>query len=167
MAAKSSRKANGFDLAQTVCYLLRYLDQHATDLFSQEAAGEELTRPQFMVLTAVEQHEGISQTALVELTKIDRSTLAEMIRRMIADKGLLNRERLDTDARANAVRITGAGRKALRAGRAANERVEKNILNSLPAADRARFVKYLSILAAAAETSSAKARRARRRIPVR
>jgi len=49
------------------------------------------------------------------MTGIDRSTLAEMVRRML-ERGLLSRERTEKDARANAVAITGSGRKALRAG---------------------------------------------------
>ena len=43
---------------------------------------------------------------------LDRSTLADMAQRMIA-KGLLERERSAVDARANAVRLTAAGRDSL------------------------------------------------------
>lgn len=93
MAGKSPRKPNGgFDLSQSPSHLLRRCVQYANDLFSRESPASDLTKQQFTVLAAVEQNEGISQTDLVALTGIDRSTLAEMIRRMI-DKGLLDRER--------------------------------------------------------------------------
>jgi DNA-binding MarR family transcriptional regulator len=164
MAAKSPRKTDGFDLSQNPSHLLRICWQHANDLFAQESSMGELTKPQFMVLAAVEKHEGISQTALVEMTGIDRSTLAEMMRRML-DRGLLHRERTESDARANAVRITGAGKKALRAARAANERVEKAILAAVPPADRPRLIRLLSAIAAHAEAANSKGRRARRRPP--
>ena len=85
----------------------------------------------------------MSQTALVEMTGIDRSTLAEMVRRMV-EKGLLSRERTEEDQRANAVAISASGRKALRSARLAAERAERALLDALPASDRARFVKALA-----------------------
>ena len=105
MASRGPRKSadNGFDLSQSPSHLLRRCVQYANDLFSRESGAGDLTKQQFTVLSAVESNEGVSQTELVAVTGIDRSTLAEMIRRMI-DKGLLDRERTEADARANAVR---------------------------------------------------------------
>jgi DNA-binding MarR family transcriptional regulator len=162
MAAKGPRKTDGFDLSQNPSHLLRVCWQLANDLYAQEANGSDLTKPQFMVLAAVEQHEGISQTALVEMTGIDRSTLAEMMRRMI-ERELLSRERTEADARANAVRLTAAGRKALRAARAANDRVEKAILSVVPASDRPKLIKLLSAIASQAAALNARHRKARRK----
>lgn len=160
MAGKNPRKANGnFDLSQSPSHLLRRCVQYANDLFSRESAANDLTKQQFTVLAAVEQNEGISQTDLVGLTGIDRSTLAEMIRRMI-DKGLLDRERTESDQRANAVRIAAAGKKALRGARTANERVERTLLASLPAGDRTRFLKMLATVASKAEPSPSSSRSA-------
>src|SRR5256886_4109032 len=152
MAGKNPRKANGgFELSQAPSHLLRRCVQYANDLFSRESSATDLTKQQFTVLAAVEQNEGISQTDLVALTGIDRSTLAEMIRRMI-DKGLLDRERTETDQRANAVRIAPSGKKALRGARTASDRVERTLLASLNATDRARFLKMLSAVVSQAET---------------
>jgi DNA-binding MarR family transcriptional regulator len=82
------------------------------------------------------------------------------------DKGLLDRERTETDQRANAVRIAPAGKKALRGARSASERVERALLASLSAADRPKFLKMLSTVASQAEpeqqTGSRNAGRARR-----
>lgn len=164
MAGKNPRKPNGsFDLSQSPSHLLRRCVQYANDLFSRESSASDLTKQQFTVLAAVEQNEGISQTDLVGLTGIDRSTLAEMIRRMI-DKGLLDRERTESDQRANAVRIAPAGKKALRAARSASERVERTLLSSLTTGDRARFVKMLVTVASQAEGEqpSSRARTSRR-----
>jgi DNA-binding MarR family transcriptional regulator len=168
MASKGPRKAdNGFDLSQSPSHLLRRCVQYANELFSNESGVSDLTKQQFTVLSAVEQNEGISQTDLVGITGIDRSTLAEMIRRM-TEKGLLARERTEVDQRANAVRIAPGGRKALRSARAASERVEKALLSSLSAQDRARLVKMLSAVVAQAEAEGKgqplpPPRRARRR----
>jgi DNA-binding MarR family transcriptional regulator len=158
MASKGPRKANGgFDLSQSPSHLLRRCVQYANDLFSREPGASDLTKQQFTVLSAVEQNEGMSQTDLVAITGIDRSTLAEMIRRMI-EKGLLDRERTESDQRANAVRIAASGKKALRGARTASDRVERALLSGLATPDRARFLKMLSAVAAQAETENPHAR---------
>ncbi len=162
MASKGPKTADGFDLTQAPSHLLRRCVQYANDLFSRETGARDLTKQQFTVLAAVEQNEGMSQTDLVTITGIDRSTLAEMIRRMI-EKGLLDRERTESDQRANAVRIAPGGRKALRGARSASDRVERALLAGLPAADRARLVKMLSAVVAQAEAEEAAPKADRRR----
>ncbi len=153
MASKGPKKADGgFDLSQAPSHLLRRCVQYANDLFSQEPGSSDLTKQQFTVLSAVEQNEGMSQTDLVNITGIDRSTLAEMIRRMI-EKGLLDRERTETDQRANAVRIAVGGRKALRGARTASDRVEKALLAGLNSTDRSKFIRMLTTVVSQAEAN--------------
>ena len=111
---KGSRKAQGgFDLSEAPSHLIRRCQQFYGDLYAREAGARELTKQQFILLAALEQNDGASQTALVEITGIDRSTLAEMVRRML-EKALLTRERTEEDQRANTVAISPSGRKALR-----------------------------------------------------
>lgn len=149
---KNSRKPNGnFELAEAPSYLIRRCQQFYGELYAREAGAQELTKQQFTVLAALEHNEGVSQTALVEMTGIDRSTLAEMVRRML-EKGLLSRERTEEDARANAVAITQNGRKALRSARNAADRAERALLDALPPAERTRFIKSLAAIASAAAT---------------
>jgi len=163
MASKGPKKANGgFDLSQAPSHLLRRCVQYANDLFSQEPGASDLTKQQFTVLAAVEQNEGMSQTELVNITGIDRSTLAEMIRRMI-EKGLLDRERTESDQRANAVRIAAGGRKALRSARSASDRVERALLSALSSGDRAKFIRMLTAVVSQSDTGEAQAASDRRR----
>lgn len=151
MTSKGQRKANGsFELAETAAHMIRRCHQYFGDLYAQEAGTRDLTKQQLTVLSALEHHDGVSQTALVEMTGIDRSTLAEMVRRML-DRGLLSRERTEEDARANAVAITQTGRKGLRSARIAAERAERAWLDAVPAVERQRFLKYLALIAAAAD----------------
>jgi DNA-binding MarR family transcriptional regulator len=160
---KSQRKPNGgFDRAESPSHLIRRCQQYFGDLYAHEAGNCELTKQQFTVLAALETNEGVSQTALVEMTGIDRSTLAEMVRRML-ERELLSRERTETDARANAVAITANGRKALRAARSAADRAERLLLESLPPSERSKFIKSLSTIATAAETFAANGPRKARR----
>jgi DNA-binding MarR family transcriptional regulator len=148
---KGQRKANGgFELAEAPSHLIKRCQQYYGDLYAREAGSSELTKQQFTLLSALENNEGVSQTALVEMTGIDRSTLAEMVRRML-ERGLVSRERTEQDARANAVAITGNGRKALRAARSAADRAEKLLLDPLPQSERTRFIKSLSAIATAGE----------------
>ena len=148
---KSQRRANGsFDLSESPSHLIRRCAQYFGDLYAHEAGTSDLTKQQYTLLSALEHNDGVSQTALVDITGIDRSTLAEMVRRML-DKGLLSRERTEEDQRANAVAISQSGRKALRAARAASERAEKALLEALPLAERPRFVRLLAQVAGAGE----------------
>jgi DNA-binding MarR family transcriptional regulator len=154
MVSKGPRKGDGaFDLSQSPSHLLRRCVQYANDLFVREPGASDLTKQQYTVLSAVEKNEGMSQTALVAVTGIDRSTLAEMIRRMM-EKGLIDRERTEADQRANAVRIAAGGKKALRGARTASERVERAMLAALPASERAKFVRMLMALVQQAEKDS-------------
>lgn len=152
---KGQRKANGgFELAEAPSHLIKRCQQYFGDLYAREAGSSELTKQQFTVLAALENNEGVSQTALVEMTGIDRSTLAEMVRRML-ERGLVSRERTEKDARANAVAITASGRKALRSARTAADRAEKALLDPLPPSERAKFIKALSTIAMAGEAYAA------------
>jgi len=144
--------AKAFDLQTSPGHLLRRAQQFANDLYTQEVGPDGLTPRQFAVLHAVELHEGISQTQLVRETGIDRSTLADMISRMLR-KDLLARKRTEDDARANSVRITPAGRKALRAAMPAVTKSEQKILEILPSRVRGEFTKGLSLIAQAALAS--------------
>jgi DNA-binding MarR family transcriptional regulator len=153
MPSRTQRQANGnFGLAEAPSHLMRRCEQYYADLYAREAAKSDLTRSQMTVLAALDLNDGVSQTALVETTGIDRSTLAEMIRRML-ERSLVTRTRTETDLRANAVVITPVGRRALRTALAAVDRAERAFLEPLPAAERARFVKYLAAIAAAGQTT--------------
>jgi len=164
---KGQRKANGgFDLSEAPSHLIRRCQQFYGDLYAREAGSSELTKQQFTLLCALEHNEGASQTTLVEITGIDRSTLAEMVRRML-ERGLLSRERTEEDQRANAITLSPTGRKALRGARNAADRAERALLDALPAPERQKFVRSLSQIASAAEAyaanGAAKAHKAGRR----
>jgi DNA-binding MarR family transcriptional regulator len=111
-AAQSGKKGGVAALEQSPSHLLHRALQRALDVYTEEFGESGITQRQFAVLAAADEREGATQADLVRITGIDRSTLADMARRMIA-KGLLERERSNIDARANAVRLTDAGRAAL------------------------------------------------------
>jgi DNA-binding MarR family transcriptional regulator len=75
----------------------------------------------------------------VDRTGIDRSTLADIVRRM-QRKGLLQRRRTKEDARAYAVKLTDEGRKVLRTAEPLARRVDDRILDALPGKQRDQFI---------------------------
>ena len=111
---KSGPKGGVATLERSPSHLLHRALQRALDIYAEEFGESDLTQRQFAVLAAADAREGATQADLVRVTGIDRSTLADMAKRMI-EKGLLERERSSLDARANAVRLTDAGRQALSA----------------------------------------------------
>lgn len=130
-------------LQASALHLLHRAGQCAGDVFQAEMASGDLTPRQFAVLVAVSQDEGLSQTSLVRKTGIDRSTLADIVRRMLR-KGLLQRQRTKDDARAYSVKLTEEGWSALRRAQPTVEIVDMRVLSVLPEADRSRFIEDLS-----------------------
>ena len=72
-----------FNLAQSPGHLLHRAQQFAAERFAKAMAGAKLTQRQFAVLHATAEREGLTQTELVKATGIDRSTLAELVARMV------------------------------------------------------------------------------------
>lgn len=155
-----------FTLKSSPGHLLRRAQQYAHDLYAKEVGASGPTPRQFEVLHTVAQNEGLSQTDLVRATGIDRSTLADMIARMIK-KGFLSRQRTKADARANAVSITASGKRVLSSAMAAVNRAEAGTIGVLPAAQRSTFIRALSAYADALdamdETASAPKKRSGRK----
>ena len=139
------------DLQRSPIHLLHRAGQCAADIFQAEMETGDLTPRQYAVLVAVAQHEGLSQTQLVERTGIDRSTLADIVRRMLK-KGLLQRRRTKEDARAYAVKLTEEGWRVLRSTEPMARRVDERILEALPAQQRDRFLEDLNAIVQAIGT---------------
>jgi len=129
-------------LNRSPIHLLHRAGQCAGDIFHAEMKVDGLTPRQLAVLVTVSLNEGLSQTGLVERTGIDRSTLADIVRRM-QRKGLLQRRRTKEDARAYAVKLTEEGRRVLRTAEPLAKRVDDRILDALPGKQRDQFVNDL------------------------
>lgn len=153
------KDASATKLDRSPTHLLHRAGQCAGDIFLAEMGGGDLTPRQYAVLVTVSLNEGLSQTHLVDKTGIDRSTLADVVRRMLK-KGLLQRRRTKEDARAYAVKLTDEGWKALKAADPVARRVDERLLSVLPASQRERFVQDLNTIVqaiAASGTGPAKA----------
>ncbi len=150
-------------LDRSPSHLLHRALQRALDVYAETAGPTAVTQRQYAVLAAVEAHEGLTQADLVRSTGIDRSTLAELVSRMIT-KGLVSRERSSQDGRANTVSLTDQGRQALQEAGPRAEAADEAIIKLVPSGKRGGFMAGLRALAAerptASEPKPAKAKKA-------
>jgi DNA-binding MarR family transcriptional regulator len=128
-------------LGRSAVHLLHRAGQCAEELFQAEIGDVDLTARQLAVLNTVAENEGLSQTGIVERTGIDRSTLADIVRRL-SKKGLLQRRRTKDDARTYAVKLTAEGEKLLRRVGPLTKKVDQRILQAM-GGDRDDFLDRL------------------------
>ena len=130
---------------KSILHLLHRATQIGADRFSRELGDTDCTPRQLVVLAAIAAKEGSSQTQIVEMTGVDRSTLADIMRRLLK-RGLISRRRTRQDARAYAITLTPQGRRMLELGRPALARVETEMLAPIPIKRRAELLDLLEML---------------------
>ena len=138
----------GNHLNRSAMHLLHRAGQCAADIFSAEARASGLTPRQYAVLMVVAEEEGLTQTDLVERTGIDRSTLADIVARLLG-RGLIQRRRAKDDARAYAIKLTPQGARSLREAQPGAAATDTQLLASLPPAKRQDFLESLSLIVTA------------------
>lgn len=147
-----ARDTSTVRLEASPIHLLHRAGQCAGDVFQAEMLEGDLTPRQYAILVTVAQNEGLSQTQLVEKTGIDRSTLADIVRRLLK-KGLLQRRRTKDDARAYSVKLTEEGFRVLKSAEPMARKVDDRILAALPGQQRERFVQDLNTIVKALGTA--------------
>jgi DNA-binding MarR family transcriptional regulator len=133
-------------LTRSAHHLLKRAAQYAATIYMDRVGKSGLTQRQYTVLAAVNEHDGVSQTALVRMTGIDRSTLADLVARLLA-QGYLQRRRSKDDGRANSVRITAAGKRVLRAASPGADDSDRLMLQAISPSLRKPFLEALALLA--------------------
>ena len=128
--------------SSSALHLLHRAGQIADELFTLNIGASDLTPRQFEVLRAISLTNEPSQTQLVELTGIDRSTLADIVRRLV-DRGLVMRKRTRHDARMYALRLSDKGLATMREAAPAVSQTDERLLSALPQRDRDAFIKGL------------------------
>jgi len=128
-------------------HLIRRCQQIAVALFIEEAAsaGFDVTPVQYAALVAIQDHPGIEATTLSALIAYDRSTLGDVIERLVG-KALIARTQDAADRRVKRLSATRAGARLLAAIEPAVERAQARILAPLAPSDRKRFLGLLAQL---------------------
>jgi DNA-binding MarR family transcriptional regulator len=127
-------------------HLLHRASQRADGLFARQVRPSDLTPRQFAVLQAVANKNGLSQTDIMAVTGIDRSSTAALVRTLVTN-GWLKRRRTRRDARVYAVRITSSGRQMLATGMSATRAAEDALLSPVPETQRVVLVNLLMLVA--------------------
>jgi DNA-binding MarR family transcriptional regulator len=143
-------RADAFKLTESPSHLLRRAEQFAAEMFVSSELRDGVTLRQSVLLAAIAESEGASQSDLVRMTGVDRSTLAEMMARM-EHRGLIARAAARDDGRAKSVRLTAQGRRRLDDALPAMRHVDRALLAAIPAANRSLFRALLVSLAEAAD----------------
>ncbi len=132
--------------SKSVSHLLKRAVQYSIHIYMSEAGKLGLTHRQYTVLNAVDNLDGKSQTELVKLTGIDRSTMADLVKRL-TEQGYVIAKQSREDARSNSVRLTPAGKKVLKTAQSGVENLDKSLLQHVSATDRKTVVDCLAALA--------------------
>lgn len=101
----SSRTDPGFDLRQSLGFLVNHLAKKMTAQLNARLAGHQLTTTQWAVLSCLWAQDGLTQQEISQRSGIDAATLTEMLKRMAA-RGLVRRERDPDNNRYQRVYLT-------------------------------------------------------------
>lgn len=102
-----------------------------------------LTPGEFSLLTSVKYNRGVSQIELASIYDIDKSTLSHSIKKM-AERGLIVRQRLESDRRYNGLSLTPTGNRLLKRVTNIVESQEKMMESVLTSAEKEKFLQILT-----------------------
>jgi DNA-binding MarR family transcriptional regulator len=136
------------DLENLPGHHIRRLQQIAVAIFLQETEGSGVTPVQFAALQAVYNAPGLDQRTLARTIGFDTSTTAGVIDRL-EGRGLLQRHASAEDRRVRRLTLTPAGEVLLAAVIPAMQRAQLRMLEPLPKAERAEFLRMLRVLVSA------------------
>ncbi|MGW2231158.1 MarR family winged helix-turn-helix transcriptional regulator [Streptomyces formicae] len=137
------------DLATHPGHLARRLQQ-AHYLLWNTMVSEEITSPQFAVLNALVAEPGLDQRTVGERVGLDRSTVAEVISRLIR-RELLDKVRDPGDGRRYLLRLTDEGGRTHRKLTLRTARMNQVFLAPLSADEQGVFFELIQRVADAAE----------------
>lgn len=138
----------GTDLDELPGHYIRRLQQIAVAIFLQETEATGITPVQYAALQTVCNQPGIDQRSLARAIGFDTSTIAAVIDRLEA-RALLQRAVSPQDRRVRLLTLTPAGQQALEAVLPGMRRAQERMLEPLPKAERAEFMRMLKQLVTA------------------
>lgn len=140
-----TQKPEPSSLDSSVTHLLHRAGQIADEAVKKELDKLKVTPRQFTLLTGIEANPGLTQIELVKITSIDRSTMAEMTRRLVV-RGLIEKSVLPEDKRAAALKLSSAGKRLLKQCRSAVLIGENLVLARVSATRRKSLMTVLTAL---------------------
>jgi len=142
LKVESSMNRDERDIYGKPGHLIRRLQQIAVAVFMSKTQDFDITPVQYSALLALRNHPGIDQTTLMQIIAFDRSTIGEVVTRLVR-KGLIKRTIGKRDRRTRRLQLTPAGRRLLTRMKSVNEEVQQLILAPLSPSERAQFVRLM------------------------
>jgi DNA-binding MarR family transcriptional regulator len=144
----STPRDEAVDLDDLPGHHIRRLHQIAVAIFLQETEPQGITPVQYAALQAVAGAPGTDQRTLARTIGLDTSTTGGVVDRLEA-RGLLLRSANPDDRRVRLLTLTADGDALLAAATPAMVRAQRRILEPLPPAERAEFMRMLRTLVVA------------------
>jgi DNA-binding MarR family transcriptional regulator len=129
-------------LAEWLGFHLRMAQIASFQAFAREVGEVDLPPGRFALLTLIGRNPGISQTVLSRAAGRDKSTLTPALRDL-KRRGLIARERLESDRRSYHLTLTPDGQATLQRLNECAARHERKLDRVVGARDRARFLRLL------------------------
>jgi DNA-binding MarR family transcriptional regulator len=137
--------SDGVGLERICGHLLRRGQQVHQAIWSDEF-GAEITSPQYGVLAVLSRYPGISQRQLGEFACLDRSSTADVVRRL-AERLWISQTQDPADARRNVLALAPAAAIAMAALTSSAQRVQDRLLEPLDADRVPDFLRRLRLIA--------------------
>lgn len=163
VAAKSSAPAptNLGWLGGTVGFYLRTAQEAAFQAYSRKANGADARPWRFAVLSLIDANSGLTQGELAAALRRNTSSLTPVLDDLCR-QGYVTRERLESDRRTYALKLTPKG-KAAEAKLLAAATAHERDIGRIVGADRARFVRILKSIASALASEASPREQPKRR----
>jgi MarR family transcriptional regulator, temperature-dependent positive regulator of motility len=152
-----SGESEQFKLAGSPSHLLHRAEQLASERFTQ-LVGDTITLRQFIILAAIAEQPGLSQSDLGRIAGVDRSTLGDTMGKM-EGRGWIVRTPSTSDGRAYSVLLGQAGGTMLSATTQHARAADAAILDLLPKTKGRSFINTLTKLSKLGDEAAAKAER--------
>ncbi|SMC35313.1 MarR family winged helix-turn-helix transcriptional regulator [Sporomusa malonica] len=110
MNTLNSNKTGGYDIEESLGFLLSKCHQRAFQIFREKLSSHNLTPPQFSMLAFLWKKDEQSQIQLGTAMEMDRTTISGIIDRL-ENQGLVNRAPHPEDRRVFMISLTEAGRR--------------------------------------------------------
>jgi DNA-binding MarR family transcriptional regulator len=133
-------------LANWVGFNLRMAQEAAFQGFSRRSQEIGESPGRFATLTLIARNPGISQTELSQANGRNKSSLTPVVEDLVR-RGLVERNRMDSDRRIYHLNVTPAGKKILTTMTRCARRHERNLDCVIGVRDRKRFIQILKRIA--------------------
>jgi len=131
-------------------YLIRRLQMISTAIMAEAFEAEDVSLPQWAVLTIVDNHPEIEQSRLAELVSIDKTNTGRLVDQL-ETKGLVKRLPNGSDRRVWMIRCTSLGRKTRKRLLPRALDTQEALLSCLQPAHRKLFIDLMSQVVVANE----------------